>query len=177
MSCLLPAFDEHTTEEIGLKLVSCLKASKALAALPPDALRTRLSKFPSTVQESGKELLRSLNTTTEEKKKRLDQFEGALAQGDHRRGQTIFNGAKAACATCHAVGYLGGQIGPDLTRIGGIRNQRDLLEAILYPSASFARGFEPMLISTKDGVEYSVLIRRDTSDVQVQGRGTTAEHR
>jgi len=48
MSRLLPAFDAHPTEEIGLKLVSGLKASKALAALPPDALRTRLSKFPAS---------------------------------------------------------------------------------------------------------------------------------
>ena len=177
LSRLLQAFDSHPTEEIGLKMVAGLRASKALRGLPQDTLRSRLAKFPNKVQESGKELLQSLNTTTEEKKKRLDEFETALAKGDHRRGQAIFNSAKAACVTCHAVGYVGGQIGPDLTRIGSICNQRDLLEAILYPNASFARGFEPMLIVTKDGEQYSGLVRRETSDSLVLVSGPTAEQR
>ena len=35
---------------------------------------------------------------------------------------------------------------PDLTRIGQVRSERDLLEAILFPSASFARGYEPVVV-------------------------------
>ena len=53
--------------------------------------------------------------------------------GDVRRGQAVFNGPKAACLSCHTIGYLGGKIGPDLTRIGQIRSERDLLEAISVP--------------------------------------------
>ena len=44
-----------------------------------------------------------------------------------------------------------GRIGPDLTRIGEVRTPRDLLEAIVYPSASFARGYEPVVIKTRSG--------------------------
>ncbi len=174
---LLPAFDAHSTEEIGLKLVGGLKDSKAVSALPAETLRNRLNKFPDTVQTAGAELLRSLNASTADKKKRLDEIEASLPAGDHRRGQLIFNGTKAACATCHAVGYLGGQLGPDLTRIGSIRTQRDLLEAVLYPSASFARGFEPMMIVTKDGEQYSGLIRREASGSLVLVSGPTTEQR
>ncbi|HZE99843.1 MAG TPA: hypothetical protein VE981_22745, partial [Planctomycetota bacterium] len=41
---------------------------------------------------------------------------------------------------------------------------RDLLEAIVFPSATFARGFEPFLIRSKDGVIYDGLITRETPD-------------
>ena len=49
------------------------------------------------------------------------------------------------------MGYLGGKLGPDLTRIGGIRQTRDLLEAIVFPSISFVRSYEPTLVTTVDG--------------------------
>ena len=46
------------------------------------------------------------------------------------------------------MGYLGGKVGPDLTRIGGVRTERDLLEAIVFPSASFVRSYEPVKVTT-----------------------------
>ena len=56
-----------------------------------------------------------------------------LSAGDVRRGQLIFHSEKAACYSCHAIGYRGGNVGPDLTRIGSVRADRDLLEAIVFP--------------------------------------------
>jgi putative heme-binding domain-containing protein len=77
----------------------------------------------------------------------------------------LFYGPKAACFACHTVKNEGGQVGPDLTKIGAIRSNRDLLVAIVFPSASFARGFEPYEITTKDGKFYPAgIIRRETAD-------------
>jgi putative heme-binding domain-containing protein len=174
---LLPAFDGHPSEEVGLKLIAGLKQSKGTAAVPPEMLRSRFAKYPEKVQQAATDLLKSFDITLADKKKRLDEFEASLPSGDIHRGHLIFNGTKAACATCHAVGYLGGQVGPDLTRIGAIRTQRDLLEAILYPSASFARGFEPMVILTKDGEEHSGLVRKEASDSLLLVSGPAAEQR
>jgi putative heme-binding domain-containing protein len=174
---LLPAFGAHPTEPIGLKLISNLKQSKGMNTLAADALRTRLNKYPESVQKEGDALLQSLVSGAPEKKRHLDEIQAALSSGDYRRGQTIFNGTKAACSTCHAVGYLGGQLGPDLTRIGGIRTERDLLEAVVYPSASFVRGFEPMIVTTKSGDEYSGLVRRETSDSLVVVSSPATEQR
>ena len=61
----------------------------------------------------------------------------------------------------HVIAYLGGRVGPDLTRIGQIRTERDLLEAVLFPSASFVQSFEPVSIITKSGQVYSGVIRDD----------------
>jgi putative heme-binding domain-containing protein len=174
---LLPAFASHPTEEIGSELIASLKRSKGLNPLAAEALRTRLPKFPPDIQKQGDDLLQSLVTNAPEKKRHLDEIQVSLSSGDFRRGQSIFNGTKAACATCHAVGYLGGQLGPDLTRIGSIRTERDLLEAIVYPSASFVRGFEPMTVATRSGDEFSGLVRRETSDSLVVVSGPTAEQR
>ena len=73
-----------------------------------------------------------------------------MKPGDIRRGQLVFNSAKTQCIACHKVGYVGGLVGPDLTRIGGIRTERDLLESIVFPSASFVRSYEPVRVVTTD---------------------------
>ena len=177
LSRILSAFDGVTSEDVGLKLVAKLKECKALGGIPADALRTRFTKCPASVQKEAEPLLAQLNVDLPARKARLDEIATNLSHGDHRRGQNIFNGTKTACSTCHAVGYLGGQIGPDLTRIGSIRTERDLLEAILYPSISFARGYEPMIITTKDGEEHSGLVKRETSDSIVLVSGPVNETR
>lgn len=84
---------------------------------------------------------------------RLAEFKPLLAGGNAERGRKSF--ASATCAGCHRVGNLGGDIGPDLTRIGAIRSGADLLESILYPSSSFAQGYEPYLLTRRDGEELS----------------------
>ncbi len=41
--------------------------------------------------------------------------------------------------------------------------RRDLLEAILFPSASLARGYESYQVATKEGKVHSGLLRRETA--------------
>ena len=76
----------------------------------------------------------------------------------------MFNSPKAACASCHAIGYRGGKVGPDLTQIGKIRSARDLLEAIVFPSASFVRSYEPVEVRTRKGKVYNGLLRQEGAE-------------
>src|SRR5262249_13186899 len=89
----------------------------------------------------------------------------------------VFNSSKAACVSCHAIGYLGGKIGPDLTRIGRLRGDRDLLEAIVYPSASLVRSYEPVQITTRRGIVHNGLIRQETTEALVLTKSATEEVR
>jgi len=100
-----------------------------------------------------------------------------LPKGDIRRGQAIFNDPKTACASCHKIGYVGGNVGPDLTRISEARTERDLLESIVYPSASLVRSYEPMVVATKSGEEYSGVVRRDAADEVLLATGPNTEVR
>jgi len=89
----------------------------------------------------------------------------------------VFFGTKAVCATCHTVGKDGGRVGPDLSKIGALRSQRDLLEAVVFPSASFARTFEPYVVKTRDGAVESGVISRETADAFYLTTGPRAEKR
>jgi putative heme-binding domain-containing protein len=174
---LLETFEQSTNEAVGLKLVESLRNSKALASLRPDALQKLLDQFPQSVQEQGRGLLASLNEDTTKQKTHLEELLSSLGKGDIRRGQLVFNSQKAACSSCHAMGYLGGRVGPDLTTIGQVRTERDLLESIVYPSASFVRSFEPYVVKTKSDEDYNGVLRKDAPDEIVLATGPSTEVR
>ena len=174
---LLPVFDTQSNEALGLNLIAALKASKSSSVLRPDLLKPRLAKFPDSVKTAGDELLASLNTDSDKQRAHLDALLAGVDKGDVRRGQLIFNSPKAACAACHKIGYLGGNVGPDLTRISDVRSARDLLEAIVYPSASFVRSYEPMVVATTSGEEYTGVLRKDAADELILATGPDSEQR
>ena len=159
---VLEAFGQATDEKAGLSLIAALKA--APNGVHVGTLRQRLAKYGPTVQKEADALYALLDADTVKQRARLEQMLAALTPGDVRRGQAVFNNTKAACSSCHAVGYLGGTVGPDLTRIGTIRQERDLLESILFPSASYVQGFEPVVVATKDGKIHNGLLRKNAPD-------------
>jgi putative heme-binding domain-containing protein len=105
---------------------------------------------------------------------RLDELVAHMKNADAMRGAEVYRSAKAICTTCHAMTNIGGTLGPDLTRIGAIRVERDLLEAIVYPSASFVRSYEPTLVKTKTG-EQSGILKKDAADEVVLANGPNSE--
>ena len=174
---LLPTFDRGSDEALGFAMIAALQQSKSRSSVRADILRPRLAKYPESVQKKGEALLASLNVDSAKQRQRLEELLAASKEGDVRRGQAVFNSPKVACLSCHAIGYLGGRIGPDLTRIGQIRSERDLLEAILFPSASFARGYEPVIVTTESGETHSGVLRSDLTDAVVLVTGAGAETR
>ncbi len=174
---LLEAFTRSTADQVGQRLLEALDSPGLRSAVRPDSLKSRLAKYSPLVRKQAQAFYLSLNADAEKQKARLEDLLRTLPSGDIRRGQAVFNNPKAACATCHAIGYLGGKVGPDLTRIGGIRTERDLLEAILFPSASFVRGYEPVVVVLKTGKSYNGIVRRDTPDELVLLLGADQEVR
>jgi len=157
--------------------MTTLKESKVLASIRPDLLKTIMTNYPASVQAKGNELLALLNVDTAAQNAHVSELLASLKEGDIRRGQAIFNSQKAACFSCHKLGYLGGTVGPDLTSIGQVRTERDLLESIVYPSASFVRSYEPVIVMTKSDEQYSGLIRKDAADELVLATGPNVEVR
>jgi len=174
---LLGAFARSSDERIGHTLVAALGQSPALASLRPETLKPRLSKFSRSIQSEAEALYDKLSGDAAKQKERLEELLPTLTGGDIRRGQAIFNSPKAACVACHAIGYIGGKVGPDLTRIGQVRTERDLLEAILFPSASFVRSYEPVVVATRDGKVISGVPRKDAPDEVILATGPTEEAR
>jgi putative heme-binding domain-containing protein len=174
---LLEAFGQCSEEKVGQELLTALLAARARTSLRIDTLKPLLAKYPAPVRQRAKELYAALEADNAQQHAKLEQLLTSLKKGDVRRGQAVFNSAKASCASCHAIGYLGGNIGPDLTHIGKIRSERDLLESIVFPSASFVRSYEPMLVTTKDGKAHNGVIRKDAPDEIVLATGINQEVR
>ena len=159
---LLKVLTGSADERLGLKLVDALAQCPAVTSLRSDELLERLKIFGAAVGEQAAAIVSRIQHEHGELLQKLEAALELSRTGDVRRGQTLFHGTKAVCAACHAVGYLGGRSGPDLTRIGRIRSERDLLESILFPNASFVRSYEPTTIVTIDGHIHNGVIVKET---------------
>jgi putative membrane-bound dehydrogenase-like protein len=173
---LLGAYDKGGDEKLGETLLAALGKARGLANLRADLLETALKQFPPTIQQKGAAVLVSLDVDRSQQQAHLEQVLATLQPGDVRRGQAVFNSTKMACSSCHKIGYLGGRVGPDLTRVGDIRNERDLLEAVLYPSASFVRSYEPVVVVTSGDVYNGVPVE-ETEDYVLLATGVNTEAR
>ena len=91
-----------------------------------------------------------------------------LNAGDAKNGEKLFFEPTAAlgaiCATCHAVGNKGGQIGPALTTIGANYKRPDLITSLHEPSKTIALGFEQVMIETKSGETVAGMLRGEAAD-------------
>ena len=67
-----------------------------------------------------------------------------------------------ACVVCHAVGDIGGKLGPDLTTVGAYMTPGFLLESLLNPSSTIAQGYETVIVKRKDGELVSGTLQRRT---------------
>ena len=82
-------------------------------------------------------------------------------EGDPARGETIFRRKELACVTCHAIGGVGGKVGPDLTSIGASAPVDYLIESVLYPNRKIKEGYQSVIVETKDGSEFSGVLARE----------------
>ena len=133
---LLAAFAQSTDTALGLRFVENLSKASALSSLRIDSVKATLAKYGPSVQKAAQALYARLNVDMAKRREKLEQLLTTLSAGDVRRGQLVFHSEKAACFSCHAIGYRGGNVGPDLTKIGSVRAERDLMEAIVFPSAA-----------------------------------------
>jgi putative heme-binding domain-containing protein len=158
-------------DELELRLTDADARVKATALLLLDQLNGRLTNSFSAVDRfSGREFLHGykMKPVTGEipadAQEILATYERLLAKGDANRGRMVFLSPNTACATCHAIGANGGTLGPDLTKIGAIRAGRDILESILFPSATFAQGYQAITIALSDGDELQGIPVRESPD-------------
>lgn len=153
---LLRSLHDEATNAV---LIEAIGTSVQLDSLPPSLLEDHFREHPETIRRLAQPLVERLaGDGLRDRREHLRRLSDELPAGDALRGFQVFRGSKAACSACHAVGYFGGRVGPDLTQINRIRTTEDLIEAIVYPSASFVRSYESILVMTDDGRAISGLI-------------------
>lgn len=92
-------------------------------------------------------------------------YDFALTEsGDAENGQRLFNnGERTKCSACHVVDGKGGEVGPDLSRIGGKFDRPHLIESLLEPSKQIVEGYRAALILTDDGQTLTGIIKNETA--------------
>ena len=123
------------------------------------------------MQKGVAEIESLVNVDAAAQRKHIEELLPLVAKGDIRRGNAVFYSSKAACSSCHRLGIAGGTTGPELTHVGKTRTERDILESILYPSLSFVRSYEPVLITTQDGRKINGVIKDETATEYVVATG------
>lgn len=152
------------SEEVDRDLLARLSQMTAVKTLSADRLLSNLKDRPDAVKSAWRSMLADASKPPEEMEKSIASWLERLEDGDAKRGYDVFRSAKAACSGCHQVGYLGGNLGPELSRIGQSRTRRDLVASILYPSMHIAQGYYPIRIRTNEGEVINGLLSKQTDD-------------
>lgn len=100
----------------------------------------------------------------------LADADALLAPGldgaDRARGHELFHAV--GCARCHYFAGEGGNHGPDLTSLGNKFGPRDVLEAVLQPSAVVSDQYRGQVLTKKDGSSLFGYVQRTFhGDVEV----------
>lgn len=107
-------------------------------------------------------------TTIRGQHEALEQF-ALTNKGDAAAGRALFfEDKRTQCSSCHRVNEDGGDVGPDLSKIGGKFDRPHLIESLLTPSKQIVEGYRTRLIVTDDGKSYSGIVKsRDEMNVSM----------
>lgn len=143
-----------------MKFITCQFLAALLAALMPaaasaaDPAVAREPKTPATV--ASPETYRKHALTHEG-----DVVNGARLFADEQR---------LGCSKCHSVDGRAGKAGPDLFAVGDKFGRRDLVDAVLFPSATISPGYGTVIVETKAGDEFQGVVKQATgTELQLMG--------
>jgi len=86
-------------------------------------------------------------------------------RGDPAAGKAIFfDTASARCSVCHKAGGAGGDVGPDLSHVGGKFDRPHLIEAVLEPSAQIVEGYRATTLTLADGRVLTGVVKDQSGD-------------
>ena len=130
-----------------------------------------------SIREEVTALLEARPRGSEEGRSRFEALLSGAERGNASRGRAVFLSGKGACVTCHRIEGQGGGLGPDLSHIGSIRQKKDLLEAILFPSSTLVNGYESYHVSTHSGERMTGVVFEETDTAIVLKDATQQETR
>jgi len=84
--------------------------------------------------------------------------------GDPAAGELIYRRAELSCTLCHAIGGVGGTLGPDLSSLGASAPLDYLVESLVHPERKVKEGYHAVAYQLKDGSLAVGIPSRSTAD-------------
>ena len=156
-------FSGRQSPEVAKRFLDAVAGHRYFDRLPMTEFSDVIKRYPEETLPQANELLGRLRMRDERRAANVDQVLSMIDDADPSRGRDVFFAEKSKCGTCHQVQKQGGEIGPNLSTIGANRSEQDLLESILFPSASIVRQYESYSVLTQDGRVFTGTIARETT--------------
>ncbi|MGB7343634.1 MAG: PVC-type heme-binding CxxCH protein [Pirellulaceae bacterium] len=86
------------------------------------------------------------------------------SEGNPERGESVYSRAELACINCHAIGGVGGKVGPDMTSLGASAPLDYLIESVYEPNAKIKENYHSVVVATEDGQTISGIEVESTDD-------------
>jgi putative heme-binding domain-containing protein len=161
----LPQNYKAVSKDTGKKIAVALSKSPMLGTFSPDLVRKAFGFLPREVYEILEPSFDAALAANDAKKERLAPLALAAAKkGDPVAGRAVYESGRGACIACHKIGDKGNELGPNLSKIGGIRAERELVESILFPSNSIARDYDLNSFQLTDGSSVLGLIKARSAE-------------
>jgi putative heme-binding domain-containing protein len=88
-------------------------------------------------------------------------------KGDPYRGEWVYRRKELQCTTCHAIGGIGGKVGPDMTSLGASAPVDYIIESMFDPNAKVKENYHAVTVLTDSGKIYSGIESGSTDDEMV----------
>lgn len=90
-------------------------------------------------------------------------------KGNAARGERVFRSPDVSCMKCHSVTRAGGQVGPELSAVGGSSPVEYIVNSILNPNLAIKEQYVTKVFALSDGkVLTGVVIDRNESRVRIR---------
>lgn len=144
------------------------KSEPVLNKLLDDLKNKKLSDnlildLQETVEQSTSTALKDKLKSIQSYSNPMDEYAVALHGGNGWAGYRIFNeNLTAQCIKCHTINGAGSNVGPNLSHIGSSLTRKQILQAMVDPTARLAPGYGVVTLTLKDGSEVFGKLDKET---------------
>lgn len=85
-------------------------------------------------------------------------------RGDASHGELVYRQQSLQCVTCHAIGGVGGKVGPDMTSLGASAPIDYIIESLFDPNAKIKENFHSVTVLNEDGQVFAGIEQGSTDD-------------
>ncbi|MBL8891481.1 MAG: HEAT repeat domain-containing protein [Planctomycetaceae bacterium] len=156
----IAAINRVGSDELDRQLLEALPKLPIAKSMATDQFLNLYQNRSPELKALAEETVQAMQRPPADISRQVQELLAELPEGNALDGLQVFRSNKAACSACHRLGYVGGELGPELSTIGSSRTRAALLEAILFPNVRLEQGYRTTKYLTIQGQTYTGIVVR-----------------